>query len=752
MLRIARTKFDSYAFGRDMIRLNDILTRVSSYHPDADLDIIKKAYVYSAKVHQGQLRKSGEPYLVHPLEVAGILADLKLDEASIVTGLLHDTIEDTLATPEELEELFGKEVSQLVDGVTKLSKFSASATLSAEDKQAENFRKMIIAMAQDIRVILVKLADRTHNMRTLDHMKEEKQRRIAQETLDIYAPLANRLGISWIKIELEDLSFRYLKPQDYEALDSRMSRRKREREKYVDDVVELLEEKLKERGLNGRVQGRFKHLYSIYRKMRSHSIDFDQVHDITAFRILLDTIPQCYEALGMVHQQWKPVPGRFKDFIAIPKPNMYQSLHTTVIGPLNERVEVQIRTHEMNKIAEEGIAAHWAYKEGKKVVSSDDEKFAWLRQLMEWQQDLKDPKEFLETVKVDLFADEVFVFTPRGDVKSLPRGATPVDFAYAVHSDVGNKCVGAKVNGKIVPLRYKLKNGDMVEVLTSAQAHPSKDWLSFVKTSRAQQRIRGFIKEQQRDKSLQLGRELTDREFRRFSLNLNKLTRTGELKKPCEELGFRTVDDLLVAVGYGKIAPSQFLQRVVPPEKIAAAEEAKSAESRGNAPTPNAMSSGLSKVTEMARKLVGRTSKSGVQIGGIDDVLVRFGRCCNPVPGDEICGFITRGRGVTVHTRSCDKALSTDPERRVDVSWDVRGDYTRPVTLRVLSSDRQGLLADISSIFSKKSVSISQANCRSTGDDRAVNTFEVVIKDLKQLTELMRTIERVNGVFSVERI
>jgi guanosine-3',5'-bis(diphosphate) 3'-pyrophosphohydrolase len=732
-----------------MIRLNDILTRVSSYHPDADLDIIKKAYVYSAKVHQGQLRKSGEPYLVHPLEVAGILAELKLDEASIVTGLLHDTIEDTLATPEELRELFGKEVEQLVDGVTKLSKFSSTASLSQEDKQAENFRKMIIAMAQDIRVILVKLADRTHNMRTLDHMKEEKQRRIAQETLDIYAPLANRLGISWIKIELEDLSFRYLRPREYNDLDQRMSRRKREREKYVDDVVELLEKNLAERNLSGKVQGRFKHLYSIYRKMRSHSIDFEQVHDVIAFRILLDTIPQCYEALGMVHQQWKPVPGRFKDFIAIPKPNMYQSLHTTVIGPLNERVEVQIRTHEMNKIAEEGIAAHWAYKEGKKVVSSDDEKFAWLRQLMEWQQDLKDPKEFLETVKVDLFADEVFVFTPRGDVKSLPRGATPVDFAYSVHSDVGNRCIGAKVNGKIVPIRYKLKNGDMVEVLTGAQAHPSKDWLSFVKTSRAQQRIRAFIKEQQRDKSLQLGRELTDREFRRFSLNLNKLTKTGELKKPCEELGFRTVDDLLVAVGYGKITPSQLVQKVVPPEKLAA-EEAKSPKGEGkNAQSGN---SGLSRVTEMARKLVGRSSRSGVQIGGIDDVLVRFGRCCNPVPGDEISGFITRGRGVTVHTRSCEKALATDPERRVDVAWDVGSDFRRPVTLRVLSTDRPGLLADVSNIISKRGVNISQANCRATGDDRAVNTFEVVIKDLKQLTELMRTIERLNGVFSVDRI
>ncbi|ATB32570.1 RelA/SpoT family protein [Melittangium boletus] len=739
-----------------MIRLNDILQRVASYHPDPDLDIIKKAYVYSAKVHQGQLRKSGEPYLIHPLEVAGLLAELKLDEASIVTGLLHDTIEDTLATSEELTELFGPEVAQLVDGVTKLSKFSASATLSQEEKQAENFRKMIIAMAQDIRVILVKLADRTHNMRTLDHMSEEKQRRIAQETLDIYAPLANRLGISWVKTELEDLSFRYVKPQDFFTLQDKLGKRKKEREKYIEDVSTLITTKLAERGLKGDVSGRFKHVYSIYKKMKSQGIEFEQIHDIIAFRIITNSMPACYEALGLVHQLWKPVPGRFKDFIAIPKPNMYQSLHTTVVGPLGERIEVQIRTPDMHKVAEEGIAAHWAYKEGKALsVSKDDEKFAWLRQLMEWQQDLKDPKEFLETVKVDLFTDEVFVFTPRGDVKSLPRGATPVDFAYAIHSDVGGRCVGSKVNGKIVPLRYKLKNGDTVEVLTSPQAHPSKDWLTFVKTSRAQQRIRAFIKQQQREKSLQLGRELLERELKRYQLNFNRLLKNGELKKVCEELGFRVEDDLLVAIGYGKVVPNQVLARVVPPEKLAAT----SAESR-TAPAPDAhtghvpsgMLPGLSKVTDFAKKLVGKQNSSGVQIGGVDDVLVRFGRCCNPVPGDPIAGFITRGRGVTVHTVGCDKALATDPERRVDVSWDVRGDFKRPVTLRVLTTERTGMLADISNTFSKKGVNISQANCRATGDERAVNTFEVTITDLKQLTDLMRTIERLPGVYSVERI
>jgi GTP diphosphokinase / guanosine-3',5'-bis(diphosphate) 3'-diphosphatase len=730
-----------------LIRLNDILQRVSSYHPDPDLDLIKKAYVYSAKVHQGQVRKSGEPYLVHPLEVAGILAQLKLDEASIVAGLLHDTIEDTLATNKELSELFGEEVNTIVDGVTKLSKFSASESLTHEEKQAENFRKMIVAMAQDIRVILVKLADRTHNMRTLEHMREDKQQRIAQETLDIYAPLANRLGINWIKTELEDLSFRYLKPQEFNELTGRVSQRRKERDTYIDDVTRLITEKMKERSIPGQVFGRFKHVYSIYKKMRAQGIEFDQVPDVIAFRIVVPTLGNCYEALGLIHQLWKPVPGRFKDFIAIPKPNMYQSLHTTVIGPRSERVEIQIRTDEMNRIAEEGIAAHWAYKEGKTTISKDDEKFAWLRQLMEWQQDLKDPKEFLDTVKVDLFTDEVFVFTPRGDVKSLPRGATPVDFAYAIHSDVGGRCVGAKVNGKIVPLRYKLKNGDQLEVLTSPTAHPSKDWLTFVKTSRAQQKIRGFIKQQQRDKSLQLGKELVERDFKKFGLNLNKLVKAGELKKHAEELGYRTEEDLMVAVGYGKVQSGQLIERLVPPEKVAEQKESPQPER-----TNGSAASALARVTEVARKLVGKPSKNGVVIGGVDDVLVRFGRCCNPVPGDPIIGFITRGRGVTVHTNSCEKAMATDPERRVDVSWDVRGDFKRPVTIRVLTADRPGLLADISQTFSKKGVNISQANCRATGDDRAVNTFEVTISDLKQLTDVIRSIERLQGVFSVERV
>ncbi len=725
-----------------MLRLNDILDRVAKFNPDPDLDIIKKAYVYSAKVHQGQTRKSGEPYLVHPLEVAGLLAEMKLDEASIVTGLLHDTIEDTLATPEELTELFGAEIAQLVDGVTKLSQFSASANVTAEEKQAENFRKMIVAMARDIRVILVKLADRTHNMRTLQHMAPEKQRRIAQETIDIYAPLANRLGIGWIKQELEDLSFQYLQPATFAEISTASEKRQRNSEKQVDEVIEVLQKRMGDNGIECRVQGRSKHVYSIHRKMKQHGIDFEQVHDLVAFRLITKSMPACYEALGLVHSLWKPVPGRFKDYIAIPKANMYQSLHTTVIGPSGDRVEIQIRTEEMHKTAEEGIAAHWAYKE-KRGPGKDDAKFAWLRQLMEWQQDLKDPREFLDTVKVDLFGDEVFVFTPKGDVKSLPKGSTPVDFAYAIHSDVGARCTGAKVNGRIVPLRYRLKNGDTMEILTSAQGHPSKDWLTFVKTSRAQTKIRSYIKAQQREQSHDLGHELAERELKRFELNLGKLVKSGELRRAAEALGYRGEEELLVAIGYGKVAPSQVAAKLLPPERFAEFSPVR--------PQVASEPTAADRLGEILRKVTGR-AKGGVQINGIDDVLVRFGRCCNPVPGDPIVGFITRGRGVTVHTSDCDKVLASDPERRVDVAWDVKPDFKRPVTIRMLTADRPGLLADISQIFSRKGVNISQANCRAMSDDRAVNTFEVTISDLKQLNDVLRSLEQISGVYEVERV
>ncbi len=727
-----------------MIRLNDILEKVSAYHADADLDLIKKAYVYSAKVHQGQIRKSGEPYLIHPLEVAGLLADLKLDEATIVAGLLHDTIEDTLAKPDEIKELFGQEVLELVEGVTKLGTFQSSHTVSVEEKQAENFRKMLVAMAKDIRVILIKLADRTHNMRTLEHMKPESQQRIAQETLDIYAPLANRLGIQWIKIELEDLAFRYLKPAEYAEVEAQLEQSHKDRQKFIADVVELLRTKLKEAGLTAEVEGRPKHVYSIWKKMRKNGLSsIAQLHDIVAFRLILKTVPACYEALGLIHSLWKPVPGRFKDYIAIPKPNMYQSLHTTVIGPTGERIEIQMRTEEMHRIAEEGIAAHWAYKEGKGGVGKDEQKFAWLRQLMEWQQDLKDPREFLETVKVDLFQDEVFVFTPRGDVKSLAVGSTPVDLAYAVHSEVGAHCVGAKVNGKMVPLRYKLKNGDSVEILTSPNARPNKDWLSFVKTSRAQAKIRSFIKAQQRERSIDIGRDLLEREFKRFDLNFTKVAKTSEFLKAANDMGHSRADDLVSAVGYGKLSPANVLHKLFPPEKLKPPSEH---------PVDGDGNGAGSALTQLFRRVAQRTrSGGGVRIGGLDDVLVRYGKCCAPVPGDPIVGFITRGRGVTVHVRGCRKAMETDPERRVEVAWDVRGDFKRVVNLRVMSDDRKGLLARMSETFADIGVNIVQATARASGDG-AVSTFEVEVADVKQLNDILRAIGQIPGVHSVERV
>jgi GTP pyrophosphokinase len=601
---------------------------------------------------------------------------------------------------------------------------------------------MVVAMAKDIRVLLVKLADRTHNMRTLDHMKAEAQERIARETLDIYAPLANRLGIQWLKSELEDLSFKYLKPAEWAELSGRLATQAREKEKFVGDVVETVRARLAEAGIEADVSGRVKHAYSVWRKMRSLDVEFDQIQDVIGFRVIVDSVARCYETLGIIHALWKPVPGRFKDYIAIPKPNLYQSLHTTVVGPRGDRIEVQIRTAEMHKIAEEGVAAHWAYKEkgrdgkGPELSKKDAERFGWLRQLVEWQRDVADPREFLETVKVDLFSDEVFCFTPRGEVKSLPRGATPVDFAYTIHSEVGEHCVGAKVNGKLVPLRYKLRNGDTVEILTSPHSHPSKDWLTFVKTSRAQARIRQFLRQAEHQRSVEIGKEIAEKELRRFGVSLARLHKGGELDKAANALGYRIADDLLGGMGYGKVTALQLLQQVLPPDKLAAAQPAE--------PAPT------SRIAELFRTL-GRRPAGGVRIHGIEDVLVRYGKCCNPLPGDPIVGFITRGRGVTVHTTSCDKVLGIDPERRVDVAWDVKGDFRRPVSLRVVTIDRPGLLAKISQTFSEAGINISQATVR-TADDRAINEFEVTVGDLKELTQVMRSLQKIDGVHSVQRV
>lgn len=714
-----------------MIRLNDILDTVVDFNPTADLNLIRKAYVFCAKVHQGQTRLSGEPYIIHPLEVAGILAQLKLDVPSIVTGLLHDTIEDTLTTPEELTELFGSEVADLVDGVTKISKIHFK---TKEENQAENFRKMLLAMAKDIRVILVKLADRLHNMRTLQFQPEPKQRSISRETMDIYAPIANRLGISWVKVELEDLSFRYLNPQTYADLSARIQRKKQEREQYVQETRAIIEDKLQEHGIVGEVSGRSKHLYSIWRKMEKRNVDFEEIYDLTAFRVLVDTVKDCYGVLGVIHSSWKPIPGRFKDYIAMPKGNMYQSLHTTVIGPHGDRIEVQIRTQEMHQVADAGIAAHWKYKEGKGYDEKEVKRFAWLRQLLEWQQELQDSREFMDSVKVELFPEEVYVFTPMGDVKGFPKGSTPIDFAYAVHTDVGHRCVGAKVNGKLVPLKYQMQNGDIVEVITSPHHTPSKDWLKIVHSSRARNKIRAWIKTEERKRSIVLGREISEKEFRRYSLNFQKVQRAGDLKRVAQEIGYSSEDDLLAAIGYGKVSASQVVGRLVPEEKLKAQQEHKE-----------------SRISEVINRLKGR-SANAVEVGGMEDIMIRYSKCCNPVPGDDIVGFITRGQGVAIHTADCPFVRESDPERRIDVTWAKGKSAALPVRVRVLCHDEKGILANMTMAITNAEANISSAQVKSTVDQRGENIFEINVSDLQHLQRVMNSLMRVKGVIKVERL
>ncbi|MBW1839037.1 MAG: bifunctional (p)ppGpp synthetase/guanosine-3',5'-bis(diphosphate) 3'-pyrophosphohydrolase, partial [Deltaproteobacteria bacterium] len=688
-----------------MIRLKDISDRVLAYHPDPEISLIEKAYVFSAQVHKGQLRLSGEPYLTHPMEVAALLADLKLDVVSVATGLLHDTVEDTHTTPEVIEEFFGQEVASLVDGLTKISKISFHAS---EEKQAENFRKMILAMAKDIRVILIKLADRLHNMRTLNFLPPEKTVELAQETLDIYAPLANRLGIFWMKDELEDLSLLYLHPEIYHSLKENIASREKETEKYVQEVIEIIKNKLKEFDVKAEVQGRTKHLYSIYRKMHLQNLDFDQIYDLVGFRIMVESVRVCYETLGTIHSLWKPVRGRFKDYIAMPKANMYQSLHTTAMGPGGKRIEVQIRTHEMHNIAEQGIAAHWRYKEGKDIGKKDDEQFAWLRQLLEWQQDLKDPREFLDIVKIDLFPEEVYVFTPKGAVKQFPLGATPVDFAYSIHTEIGHHCVGARVNGKLVSLKYQLKNGNIIEIITSQQHRPSRDWLRFVKTSKARTKINNWIKSEERSKSIELGREICEKEFRKHGLNFSKLSKKEVMGRYLTELKLKNEEELFASVGYGRISAKQLVHKFVPPEELEKREHAES------------------KIKKVARKLIGK-SKSGVIVKEIDNIMVRFGKCCNPLPGEKIKGYITRGRGVTIHSYDCIYIQGCDQARLIDVKWDQREKFVYPVKIEVTSVDKRGLLAAISSSISLAEANISNAYARTLGDQKAVSTFELEV-------------------------
>ena len=718
--------------------LETISSKVASYYPDAKLDLIKKAYEFASEAHRGQLRSSGEPYMVHPTAVAQVLADLHLDIPSIVIGLLHDTVEDTHATLEQIETEFGKNIAELVDGVTKLSKITFK---TSEEKQAENFRKMILAMAKDIRVILVKLSDRLNNMRTLEHLPPVKQKIIAQETLDIYAPIANRLGISWIKLELEDLCLRYLHPDVYYRLAQTIAKTKKEREKYIEEVDNTLDERLKEYDINAQVNGRAKHFYSIFKKMERRKADFDQIFDLIAFRIVVDNITECYKSLGVIHAAYKPVPGRFKDYIAMPKANAYQSLHTTVIGPNGESIEIQIRTQDMHQVAEGGIAAHWKYKEGI-FDSRSGENVQWVNRLLEWHKDLSDPTEFLETVKIDLFAEDVFVFTPQGEVKQLSHGATPLDFAYAVHTGVGHKCVGAKVNGKIVPLKHRLKSGDTVEIVTSPTQTPSKDWLKIVKSSRAKAKIRSFIKEQERDRALQLGEEILEKSLRSFGHTLSKLQKSGEIVKAAQNFNMRAADELYIAIGYGRITTDQVIQFLIPKEALDKKIENAKAEDQ----------SFLKRVFNAAKKR--SETRNAITVADLHDILIRFGRCCNPLPGDSIVGFVTRGRGVTVHITSCTKAVDSDKERRVDVKWNIKDkdSIKRHVRIRVICLDEPGLLALMSQSISSCGTNIASAHIRTTKDKKAIALFDIEVSDINQLQKVNSALESKKGVISVERL
>ena len=707
-----------------MVRFNDIVDEILKYNPQEDLSMLEKAYVFSAQAHKGQTRLSGEPYLVHPLEVAYTLTKMNLDISSVVSGLLHDTIEDSYVSKSEIEENFGTEVAELVDGVTKIGQIPLK---TSEDSKVETFRKMLLAMSKDIRVILIKLADRYHNMKTLNFLSSNKQIDIARETMDIYAPLAHRLGIEWLKGELEDEAFKYLLPLEYKNVVSKITKKRKERDTYIEEVIELLKGKFQQFKLDAVIFGRAKKLYSIYRKTIIEKLELDDIYDLTAFRVIVNNVKDCYLALGLIHSFFKPIPGKFNDYIALPKPNMYQSLHTKVVGPYGEKIEIQIRTHEMHKIAEEGIAAHWKYKEGSVFDPKEDKIFGWLRRLIESQQELKDNKEFMEIFKIDLFPDEIYVFTPRGDVKELSKGSTPVDFAYAIHSQLGHTCVGAKVNGRLVPLKYELKSGDTVDIQTNQAHKPSKDWLNFVKTSRAKTKIRQWIKAEQRERSIELGKSLIEKELSKYDLSLTKMLKTGELLGLAKEFSFETVDDLFAGVGYGLYSPMQVLGKIIPEVE-----------------KPGKLQQIISNIKN--------GKDNAIRVQGVDGMVVRFAKCCNPIPGDIIFGFITRGRGLTIHAADCPNIHTYDEQRKIDVTWEPNKNYTYPVKLKIIGDDRKGLLSDISSTMASNKVNIIGAQAMTNQDKTASGIYEVEVGNMSKLQKVIKSIQKIKGVKSVERI
>jgi GTP pyrophosphokinase len=719
------------------LAVNTLAKKIQLYNPQGDLSVVQRAYEFARKAHRGQHRISGELFIFHPLEVAKILADLELDVITICAGLLHDVVEDTNYTIKDIEDNFGYEVALLVDGVTKLGRLEYK---SKEEQQAENLRKMFLAMAEDIRVILIKLADRLHNMRTLKHLPQEKRKEKARETLEIFAPLAHRLGISKIQWELEDLALRYLEPQVYKELVELVSKKKEEREKEINLAIDVLRSKLEELGFNFEIQGRSKHFYSIYKKMKEQNKTFDQIYDLTAIRIIVNTIKDCYGVLGIVHTLWKPIPGRFKDYIAMPKPNMYQSLHTTVIGPKGEPLEIQIRTWEMHKTAEYGIAAHWKYKEGIKEVKDFEKKLSWLRELLEWQRDLKDAKEFMETIKIDLFTDEVFVFTPKGDVIDLPAGSTPIDFAYRIHTDVGHNCIGAKINGKIVPLNYQLKNGDIVEILTGSQpGGPSRDWLNIVKSSQARNKIRQWFKKEIREENIAKGREMLEKEVKRAGYFHKNLMKQEYIDAVLKKFNFNDVEDLFSSIGYGGITANQVLQKLLE-------------EYRKHNKEKFRQEIEFPKKDDRHKK--GRTLDKGVKVKGVDNLLVRFSRCCNPVPGDEIIGYITRGRGISIHRKDCPnvKQHFDEKERLIEVEWDESRNASYSVEIQVSANDRGGLLSDVVNTINDLKTMIIAVNARTTRDRIALIDMTLEIKNKEHLQLIIQKLKRIKDVFKVNRI
>ncbi len=721
------------------VKIEDIIEKIRVYQPDAPFDLVRQAFSFARTAHTGQIRASGEEYIFHPLGVAKILAELQIDAMTISAALLHDVVEDTAVSLEDLEKIFGKEIAMLVDGVTKLNRIEYK---SKEEQQLENFRKMFLAMAKDIRVVLIKLADRLHNMRTLKHVPEHKQRRIASETMEIFAPLAHRLGISNVKWELEDLAFRYLEPEKYYELVEKVKQKRREREQMINEAVRILSERLAEVGIAAEIQGRPKHFYSIFKKMLKGNKDLSEIYDLSAIRIMVESVKDCYGALGMVHTLWKPLPLRFKDYIAMPKSNLYQSLHTTVIGVEGQPLEIQIRTADMHRIAEYGIAAHWRYKEGGKGGSKDfDQKLSWLRQLLEWQQDLRDPREFMETVKLDVFADEVFVFTPRGDVVDLPAGSVPIDFAYRIHTDVGHRCVGARINGKMVPLEHKLSNGDIVEIITTKHGNgPSRDWLNIAGSSDTRNKIRQWFKKEKRDENIQKGREILERESKKLGYDLKELVKNDRLLDAAKKFNISSSDDLLAAIGYGGVAPHGVITKLVEAYK----------KDHHQAPDKPSISQILSQLKPRGSRVKGN---NGILVEGEAGLMVRLAKCCNPLPGDIIVGYITRGRGVSVHRADCPN-LAVNPEeyeRMIQVSWDGGGDNLYRVTVEITALDRANLVTDVMAILSETKTKMYSMNAQVMKDGRAIISVTVEISDLSHLENVMTKIRRVRDVYTVYR-